>query len=128
MWLTGPPGLGKSTTAQLLGKTAGYVYYEADCFGTCKNPYIPVDVPNPSMAQVNQKPLRGDGLEERRELCKSVNDTWMKLSDGEEYDIELLKDFYTGICADILRERKRIGGDCAIAAVTLTRDLRNHIR
>ena len=28
LWITGPPGLGKSSTAQLLAKTAGYVYYE----------------------------------------------------------------------------------------------------
>ena len=32
LWITGAPGVGKSTTAQLLAKTAGYVYYEADCF------------------------------------------------------------------------------------------------
>ena len=32
LWITGPPGLGKSTTAQLLARNAGYVYYEADCF------------------------------------------------------------------------------------------------
>ena len=53
--ITGPPGLGKSTTAQLLGRTAGYVYYEADCYVNCRNPYIPTDVPNPSVAQFNQK-------------------------------------------------------------------------
>ena len=47
---------------------------------------------------------------------------------GEEYDIELIKQMYNGMAEDILRERKRIGGDWAIAAVTLTRDMRDHIR
>ena len=32
LWITGAPGLGKSTSAQLLSRNAGYVYYEADCF------------------------------------------------------------------------------------------------
>ena len=33
IWLSGAPGMGKSTTAQILGRLHGYVYYEADCFG-----------------------------------------------------------------------------------------------
>ena len=65
LWLTGAPGLGKSTTAQLLARKAGYVYYEGDCFIFFKNPYIPVDAPEPFKAQVFQKPLRGEGLKER---------------------------------------------------------------
>jgi len=36
--------------------------------------------------------------------------------------------FYSCMCADILRERKRIGGDWAIATVAFTRALRDHIR
>merc|ERR1719228_2184879 len=55
IWFTGSPGLGKSTSAQLLAREHGYVYYEADCFFALKNPYIPPDVENPSMAQVKQK-------------------------------------------------------------------------
>merc|ERR1712106_1029963 len=54
LWITGTPGLGKSTSAQLLGKKHGYVYYEGDCFAGLKNPYIPKDVDSPPMAQVNQ--------------------------------------------------------------------------
>jgi len=128
LWITGPPGLGKSTSAQLLGKTAGYVYYEADCYGSCRNPYIPVDVPNPSIAQVNQNPLQGEGLEERKEISRMGTESFMKMFSGEEYDIEPIRGFYTGMCADILSERRRIGGDWAIAAVTLTRDMRDLIR
>ena len=32
LWLSGAPGMGKSTSAQMLGRDHGYVYYEADCF------------------------------------------------------------------------------------------------
>ena len=74
LWFTGAPGLGKSTWPQLLAKHHGYVYYEADCFLNFKNPYmyIPVDVPDPSMALFNQKSLKGEGLERRKEVCGKV--------------------------------------------------------
>ena len=35
LWITG-----KSTSAQMLARNFGYVYYEADCFNSCTNPYI----------------------------------------------------------------------------------------
>ena len=54
----GPPGAGKSTSAQLLSRTEGYVYYEADCFGTFMNPFIDPNVEEPSLAQVSQRPLK----------------------------------------------------------------------
>ena len=54
--------MGKSTTAQILARSYDYVYYEADCFGSMKNPYIPLDVENPSMAQIHQKNLAGPGM------------------------------------------------------------------
>ena len=128
LWITGQPGLGKSTSAQLLCKNYGYVYYEADCFGSCRNPYIPGEVPDPSMAQVNQKPLKGEGLAERKEICKRANDMFMATFKGEEFNSDIMKEFYTAMCDDILSERKRIGGDWAIAAVTMTREMRDHIR
>ena len=80
------------------------------------------------MAQINQRPLRGEGLAERKEVCKKANETFMKLFKGEEYDKEIMKEFNRGMSEDIIRERKRIGGDWAIAAVTLTCDIRDHIR
>ena len=58
IWFSGAPGMGKSTTAQILARENGYVYYEADCFGMLKNPYIPLDVENPSMYQLKMKSLK----------------------------------------------------------------------
>jgi len=128
LWITGPPGLGKSTTAQLLGRNHGYVYYEADCFGSCRNPYISPDVDNPSMAQISQKPLKGEGIAERREICKKIMEFFDQLIEGKETNKELLETYYKAQCDDILQERKRIGGDWAIAAVTLTREVRDLVR
>eukprot|EP00090_Calanus_glacialis_P010348 TRINITY_DN18735_c0_g1_i2.p1 TRINITY_DN18735_c0_g1~~TRINITY_DN18735_c0_g1_i2.p1 ORF type:complete len:248 (+),score=69.84 TRINITY_DN18735_c0_g1_i2:39-746(+) len=83
LWFTGPPGLGKSTSAQLLARNHGYVYYEADCFNSCKNPYIPVDVPDPSMAQVNKKQLKGKGSEERIEVVRKLMDKFGSFLEGD---------------------------------------------
>ena len=57
IWLSGAPGMGKSTSAQMLGRDHGYVYYEADTFGLMKNPFIDLNADNPSMAQMKQKIL-----------------------------------------------------------------------
>ena len=58
LWFSGPPGAGKSTTAQLLARNHGYVYYEADCLSIFVNPFVDIMDPNPSMAQMTQKPLK----------------------------------------------------------------------
>ena len=71
LWITGVPGAGKSTTAQFLGKHHDFVFYEGDCFGTLKNPFIPLDNDNPSMYQHIQKTLVGEGAEERSWLMWS---------------------------------------------------------
>ena len=58
IWLSGPPGAGKSTTGQLMSKKAGFVYLEADCISQFLNPFVPSDVENPSMAGFQQKALK----------------------------------------------------------------------
>jgi hypothetical protein len=128
LWITGAPGLGKSTSAQLLSKNYGYVYYEGDCFERCQNPYIPADVTNPTMAVFSQKPLKGEGLDTRMQHCKKAVGMFMEIFNGKEFDLEVAKEFYSCMCDDILSERKRIGGDWVIAFIAFTRNLRDHIR
>ena len=104
-----------------LSLNLGFVFYEGDCFGRLKNPYIPLDEKDASAAQGNQRKLAGIGLEERRQITRGVE----KLVDGEigyEKSGVLSKHqkmFYKAMCDDIQNERKRIGGNWAIAHADL---------
>ena len=55
------------------------MFYEGDCFGQLRNPYIPVRAEDASLAQLRQKLLSGPGLEERREVCVANREvsTWL---------------------------------------------------
>ena len=128
LWFSGAPGMGKSTTAQLLARENGYVYYEADCFSAVKNPYIPLEHENPSMAQMSQKVLKGPGQEERKELGKLFVNEVGKCTAGQKIDNEALFPLYDAMGKDILREKKRIGGDWAIAHVVAARVTRDRLR
>ena len=47
---------------------------------------------------------------------------------GVEYDKELLKQYYTAMCKDIISQKERIGGDWAIAHVVFSREVRDMMR
>ena len=59
IWLSGPPGAGKSIICQLLGRKEGFVFYEADAMMNFTNPFVPTDTDeNPSLATKQQKSLK----------------------------------------------------------------------
>ena len=120
--------MGKSTCAQLLARNHDYVYYEADCFGSLLNPYIPLDVDNPSMAKMYQKPVKGKGMEERRSLGRKFQGVMVNMMQGKKYDKEALLEYYSLMAADIASEKKRIGGDFAIAHGLIAANIRAAIR
>ena len=128
VWLSGAPGMGKSTSAQFLARLHGYVYYEADCFASLKNPYVNLTTGNPSMAQLTQRSLNGPGMEERRDVAKSVQNIWADLMAGKDYDKELFHKYYQMMAMDISKEKKRIGGNWAVAHVLLSREIRDKMR
>merc|ERR1719193_1497236 len=128
IWITGPPGLGKSTSAQLLSREHGFIYYEGDCFFGLRNPYIPADVENPSLAQTKQRKLVGKGVAERREICNQAVKQWELKMAGKEYDVAAEEGMYREMCKDIARTRARIGGDWAIATVLDSPRIRDFVR
>jgi len=128
IWLSGAPGMGKSTSAQVLARDHGYVYYEADAFGLMKNPFIDVDAAEASLATTKQRGLKGPGSKERAAMLKRVNSEWGPLMKGEEYNKELIGEFYIEMCKDIRTQRERVGGDWAVANVVYSREIRDKMR
>ena len=127
IWLTGAPGLGKSTSGLLLARKANYVYYEADAFMNHANPYVSTDVDDPTIAMLSQNFLKGLP-QERIDAVADGLDELIKMTEGAEYDMDKAWSFYKAISDDITKERKRIGGNFAIAQIVPKRAIRDRIR
>ena len=109
--------MGKSTTGQMLARDHGFVYYEGDCFGSLKNPFINLDTENPSMDQVKQRPLNGPGAAERALLMKAVTPVFTDIMAGKKNESEPLMNYYRALGEDVKKQKERIGGNWAIATV-----------
>ena len=110
----------------------GYVYYEADCFDANRNPYVPLDAPNPSMAEESQKFLSGEGVQERKALCEKVENIWcqkifknLPLTEEEQ---EMMDKHVDSLAENIIKERRRIGGDWVVASCIPHKRSRDRIR
>ena len=127
VWISGPPGLGKSTSAMLLGKNEDYVYYEADCFMHHVNPYVSTDVDEPSLMMIRQMFLKGIPQERIDDVATGLN-PFIDFLEGKEYDHEKVCKFYGAMCKNVKSEKKRIGGNFVIAQAVPTRKIRDFIR
>ena len=127
IWITGAPGVGKSTCALLLGRKEGYVYYEADCMFTHINPYVPTSVEEPSMALFAQKFLK-NVPQKRIDIIAEGTLHFLSMGEQNGYNYEKLCEFYSAVAEDLGKEYKRIGGDFVAAQVVPTRELRDYVR
>ena len=127
IWLSGAPGLGKSTSGLLMARKEGYVYYEADCFMNNLNPYVPTDVDEPTLAMISQNFLSGVP-QERIDTVANGYHHFMAMGDGQEFNFEILSKFYSAMAENVASEQKRIGGDFVVAQAVPTRALRDVIR
>lgn len=127
IFLSGGPGLGKSTTGHILSKMAGFVYYEADCFMNGSNPYLPPEAKDPTVDAIKQKPLKGIP-EDRLDKVANGTKSLMAMFEGKDYERKLVEDFYSAMCENISKERKRMGGDWVIAQAVPSRSLRDMMK
>lgn len=119
-----------------------------DCFGQLRNPFIPLDVEDPTLYQVNsftwnkqlyslfyqeyQRNLTGEGREERTTVVKAGGKAFEKIWKFWKWlkkeDYEAIENFYELLCKDISSQRARIGGDWVVAGVVIQKHQRDIIR
>ena len=97
-----------------------------------RNPFIPLDVKNPTIYQEHQRNLTGEGREEREDACEDYGKAfdkmwkfWKKLN-KEDYDS--IEKFYKLLCEDISSQRTRVGGDWVAAGALNKKYERDLIR
>ena len=126
IWITGAPGTGKSTAAQMLSKMFGYVYYEGDSFIQMVNPYINPNADEPTNAVELQKRLKGIPQDVVDAITKG-NEAFNAMRRGQNYKFEDVIRRFDAQCANIANERRRIGGDWVIASGIYDKELRNRV-
>jgi len=129
VWLTGPPGCGKSTTAQLLGRENDFAYYEGDCVFAFLNPFVPVDAEDPAMAAYSQPPLKNVS-KDMVEAVKVMKPNMKAKEEGkfDQIDLDLHEPLFKCMALDVALQKKRIGGNFAVAHVVHSRKARDLIR
>ena len=112
-----------------MARNDDYVYYEADCTANCLNPFVPVDVEEPTKAAFRQKPIKIQSREflERIKHPKSVGEKMEQRKFDEITDEELIPHCQT-LAEEVDKQRKRIGGNFVVAYAIHSQGVRNHIR
>merc|ERR1719369_106501 len=124
IFISGGPGVGKSSTARRMMEKEGFVYYEGDCFMEFKNPFLPPGDNTAEEAGLEANNLK-DVPKERLEVVMESGKEWEKAENGEEYSLE---EVYSLMCEDVKKQRTRIGGDWVVVHAVPTRKLRDMIK
>jgi len=138
LFLTGPPGCGKSTMASLISTRENRVFYEGDGFLLGFNPYISPEE-NQVECRSEKCALIGPGMKERQKGMldyfrftetvareRTVRNTRGKASKPIDH---YGKDRFLRLMAeDIAKERMRVGGDWVVAFAVYDRKDRDIFR
>jgi len=114
VFMSGPPGSGKSTIAGIIAKQEKYVFYEGDGFLLGFNPYV---FPNESqVAARSEKPaLIGPGMAARGEALARFLINQYQLAQNETTDRGPTDYYFNLMAENIKAERERVGGNWIVA-------------
>ena len=131
--MSGPPGSGKSTTAQFMARNHGYVYYDVDCFALFSNPFVDLFAKEASLTQDTQIPLKvvhkhfykTNSDTKNMILCflkdipRDIVDVIQRFTSSdspeniksEQQLVEIEFPYFEEVAKHIIKQRKRLGGD-----------------
>ena len=93
-----------------------------------KNPYIPLDVSEPSLAMAKQNHVKGT-TKSTIEAVKIAWDFYLKdLPKGDKTNEEKTFPFFRLMAQDILSEKAKIGGDWVVTDAIPTRKIRDVVK
>ena len=116
VFLSGPPGAGKSSIAAWMAANSDYVYYDGDAFLAGVNPYTPADSDEPTLATQEQHPLLGPGMHARQDAVQGFGEQFNAvLGDFSQVNEEDVQNFFSSLANDLRTERARLGGDWVMA-------------
>ncbi len=130
LWLSGANGAGKTTIAAALVETGDWVGYEGDCFLFHLNPYT--DSPPNGVPGGGWRPERFAGVPpDEIVACKHALQGLKEIVSGDTVDCTMVwAPFYRALCADVLRERTRLGPgwNMVVSQAVFTREARDLVR
>jgi len=114
VFMSGPPGSGKSTIAGIIAKQEKFVFYEGDGFFLGFNPYV---FPNESQVDArSEKPaLIGPGMAARGGAMVGWLYNQYQLAHNETTDRSPTDYYFNLMAENIKAERERVGGDWIVA-------------
>ena len=93
-----------------MAKIEGFVYYEADCFMNFINPYIGLDVENPSLDVKRQKPLKGYSKETILAASRGL-EIFQGMSQGKSPNTPEAKRFFIEMAKNVKFEKERLSSN-----------------
>jgi len=114
VFISGPPGSGKSTIAGIIATTDNWIHYEGDGFYLGFNPYV---FPNESQvdARSDKPALIGPGMAARAVALGQFIKNIQQLDHNMTTDRTPMDNYYRLMAEDIKSERKRVGGNWIIS-------------
>ena len=131
--MSGPPGSGKSTTAQFMARNHGYVYYDIDCFALFSNPFVDLFAKEASLAQDTQIPLKvvhkhfyKTNFDTKnmilcflKDIPRDTVDVIQRFTSSdspeniksEQQLVEIEFPYFEEVAKHIIKQRNRLGGD-----------------